>query len=141
MKNLKVLFIAVCAAAALTAGCASHDSNSNYSNAQFGVVKSINPTTETSSGVNVGTLIGGVVGGLAGHQIGGGSGNTAATVVGAVGGAVIGTQVDKGSSQQMFKVGVRLQNGSFETVTQKGSVADLRVGQRVQIVNDQVQPV
>lgn len=138
MKNIKILFAAIIGAAMLVAGCASN-SPSN-SNAQYGVVKSINPTTETSSGVNVGTVVGGVIGGLVGHQFGSGRGNTATTVAGAVGGAVIGTQVDNNSNAQMFKVGVRMQDGSFESVNQKGSVADLRVGQRVKIVDGEVQP-
>jgi outer membrane lipoprotein SlyB len=139
MKNIKMLFATLCAVGMLVAGCASNSSNA--SNAQYGVVKSINPTSESSSGLNVGTVIGGVVGGLAGHQIGSGRGNTAATVAGAVGGAVIGTQVDKNSNAQMYKIGVRLQDGSFDTVNQKGSVADLRVGQRVKIVDGEVEPV
>ena len=139
MKNIKLLFATLATAALLMAGCASNSSNA--ANAQYGVVKSINPTTESSSGVNVGTVVGGVIGGIVGHQIGSGRGNTAATVAGAVGGAVIGTQVDKNSNSQMYKIGVRLQDGTFETVNQKGSVADLRVGQRVRIEDGEVQPV
>jgi len=139
MKNIKVIFAAICAAATLAAGCASN--NPSSSNAQYGVVKSINPTTESSSGVNVGTVVGGVIGGIVGHQFGNGRGNTAATVAGAVGGAVIGTQVDRNSNSQMYKIGVKLRDGTFETVNQKGSVADLKVGQRVKIEDGEVLPV
>ncbi|MFI4967331.1 MAG: glycine zipper 2TM domain-containing protein [Gammaproteobacteria bacterium] len=137
MKTIPSLFIAILSMSLFFGGCAS---NSSQSSDQYGVVKSINPTTESSSGLNAGTIIGGVVGGLAGHQIGSGRGNTAATVAGAVGGAVIGTQVDKNSGSQMYKIGVRLQDGQFVTVNQKGSVADLRVGQRVKIEDGQVSP-
>jgi outer membrane lipoprotein SlyB len=137
MRKIAGLFVTLIAAAMLVAGCAS---NSSQPSDQYGVVKSINQTTETNSGLNVGTLIGGALGGVAGHQFGNGNGNTAATVAGAVGGAVIGTEVDRNSNSQMFKIGVRLQDGQFVTVNQKGSVADLRVGQRVKIEDGQVQP-
>ena len=139
MKKISTLFAVIVSLSMFTAACSSN--SPSQSSDQYGVVKSINPTTESSSGLNVGTLIGGAIGGLAGHQIGSGRGNTAATVAGAVGGAVIGTQVDKDASSQMYKIGVRLQNGQFVTVNQKGSVADLRVGQRVRIEGDEVQPV
>ncbi|HEY4126955.1 MAG TPA: glycine zipper 2TM domain-containing protein [Gammaproteobacteria bacterium] len=137
MRKIPGLFVAVLAAAALMVGCASNDTQP----ANYGVVKSINPTTESSSGLNAGTLIGGAIGGLAGHQVGSGRGNTAATVAGAVGGAVIGTQVDKDSKSKEYKIGVRMQDGTFVTINQKGSVADLRVGQRVKVEDGQVYPV
>lgn len=141
MNNVKAFFIAFIATIVIGIGaCTSHGATTQ--NAEFGVIKSINPTTESSSGVNVGTVVGGVLGGLAGHQLGSGRGNTVTTVAGAVGGAVIGTDVDNRSKSQMYKIGVRLQDGQFVTVNQKGSVADLRVGQRVQIDNDgEVHPV
>lgn len=138
MNNIKAFFIAFIATVAIgVSACASHAANPS---AQYGVVKSINPTSENSSGLNVGTLIGGAIGGLAGHQIGSGRGNTAATVAGAVGGAVIGTDVGNRSKSQMYKIGVRLSDGQFVTVNQKGSVAALRVGQRVQIEDGEVHP-
>ncbi|HEY3644205.1 MAG TPA: glycine zipper 2TM domain-containing protein [Gammaproteobacteria bacterium] len=139
MKKTKALLIALFAATLLVAGCASN-SSANDNTAELGVIKSINKTNETQSGVNVGTLIGGVLGGLAGHQVGSGRGNTVATVAGAVGGAVIGTEVDKNANSQMFKIGVKLRDGEMVTVNQKGSAADLHVGQRVKIVDGEVQP-
>ncbi len=146
MKTTLALLIALFSVSALVTGCASTDSGQSVSQttdptAQRGVIKSINQTNEDQSGLNVGTLIGGAIGAVAGHQFGNGRGNTAATVAGAVGGAVIGTQVDKNSQAQMFKIGVRLNDGSMVTVNQKGSVADLKVGQRVKIVDDKVYPV
>ncbi|HSN17788.1 MAG TPA: glycine zipper 2TM domain-containing protein [Gammaproteobacteria bacterium] len=139
MRNIRAFFIAffITIVAGIGACASNHASDSN---AQYGVVKSINPTTETSSGVNVGTLIGGVVGGLAGHQVGSGRGNTAATVAGAVGGAVIGTDVGNRSKGQMYKIGVRMNDGQFVTVNQKGSVANLRVGERVALQDGEVHP-
>ena len=145
MKTMLALLITLFSISALVSGCASNDSGQSVSqtdqSSQRGVIKSINQTSEDQSGLNVGTLIGGAIGAVAGHQFGNGRGNTAATVAGAVGGAVIGTQVDRNSQAQMFKIGVRLNDGSMVTVNQKGSVADLKVGQRVKVVDDQVYPV
>lgn len=148
MKTLAALLIALFTATAVIGGCASDTSTTGQAvnsttdpNAQYGVIKSINETTETKSGLNVGTLIGGAIGAVAGHQIGGGRGQTAATVAGAVGGAVIGTKVGNRSGDQMYKIAVKLKDGEMVNVNQKGDVADLRVGQRVKIVDDQVYPV
>lgn len=105
------------------------------SDAEYGVIESINPT---KTGMNAGTAIGGVLGGLLGHQVGGGSGQTAATIAGAVGGSVVGTKV--GNSDQVYEILVKLRDGEMVTVTQKGSVADLSVGQRVRIVGDHAYP-
>ncbi|HEX7965257.1 MAG TPA: glycine zipper 2TM domain-containing protein [Gammaproteobacteria bacterium] len=147
-KILSVLFLALFSASMSLTGCASDTSTTGRSvasttdtNAEYGVVKSINETTETQSGVNVGTLIGGAIGAVAGHQFGGGRGQTAATVAGAVGGAVIGTKVGNRGGDQMYKIAVKLKDGQVVNVNQKGDVADLRVGQRVKIVDDQVYPV
>jgi outer membrane lipoprotein SlyB len=148
MKTFAALLIALFAATAVISGCASNSDTTGRSvasttdtNAQYGTIKSINETTETQSGLNVGTLIGGAIGAVAGHQIGGGRGQTAATVAGAVGGAVIGTKVGNRNSDQMYKIAVKLKDGEMVNVNQKGDVADLRVGQRVKIVDDQVYPV
>ena len=147
MKNIKALFLALFTVTLLAAGCASNSdttgrsvTSTNDPNAQYGVVKSINETTESQSGLNVGTLIGGAIGAVAGHQIGGGRGQTAATVAGAVGGAVIGTKVGNRSSDQMYKIAVKLKDGEMVNVNQKGDVADLRVGQRVKIEDGEVHP-
>lgn len=148
MKTMRTLLIAILALSAFTVGCASDNSTTGRSvastsdpDAQYGVIKSINETNESESGLNVGTLIGGAIGAVAGHQIGGGRGQTAATVAGAVGGAVIGTKVGNRSSDQMYKIAVKLKDGEMVNVNQKGDVADLQVGQRVKIVDDQVYPV
>jgi outer membrane lipoprotein SlyB len=139
MKTLRVLFIAALSASVFIGGCASNDSGrmASQSNVNYGVVKSISTTNDNRSGLNAGTVIGGVIGAVAGNQVGGGNGNTLATVAGAGVGAVIGTNVENNSGTQMYNIGVRMQDGSFVTVNQKGSVADLRVGDRVRIENGQ----
>lgn len=105
----------------------------------FGVVESIQMVSSagSSGGIGPGALIGGVAGGVLGNQVGGGSGRTAATVAGTVGGAVIGHQVEQRNRAQeaaAYQIGVRLDNGSYQTVTQD-AVADLQVGNRVRVEN------
>jgi len=104
------------------------------------VIESIHVTTEKKTGLNAGTVIGGALGGLLGHQVGGGSGQTAATIAGAVGGAVVGTNVGNRNGDQMYRIKVKMDDGTRMIVTQKGSVAALRVGEQVKLVGDQVFP-
>ena len=144
MKTIHIVPIVALAAAALMSGCASNDSGQmgsgqmgSQSYAVYGVVQSINMSNASSSGINAGAVIGGVVGAVAGNQVGGGRGNTLATVAGAVGGAAIGSTIESQNAAQMYNIQVRLDNGNYETITQKGSVADLRVGDRVRIENGQ----
>ena len=145
--NQKIAASLTIAVAALT-GCASSQApapmgmptstSPGYSSA-YGVVDSIQ-VVQTSSGSTsgVGTIAGGVVGGALGNQVGGGRGKTAATVAGAIGGAMIGNQMEKNSrsngASQVYQIGVRLDNGSYQTIQQE-SVADLQVGSRVRIEN------
>lgn len=107
----------------------------------YGVVDSIQMTQANSDGgMGAGAVVGGVVGGLLGNQVGGGRGRTAATVAGAIGGAMVGNQVEQRNSappRDLYQVGVRLDNGSYQTIMQD-NVADLRVGSRVRIENDRV---
>lgn len=110
---------------------------------QYGVVQSIDLVSQASdgiggSGIGVGTIAGAVVGGILGNQVGGGTGNTAATVLGAAGGAYAGHEIERrnqsGQAANAYKFTIRLNNGTYQTVTQASS-ADIRVGDRVQIDN------
>jgi len=112
----------------------------------YGVVQSIELVQQGytgntgigGSGIGIGTIAGAIVGGIVGNQVGSGRGNTAATVVGAAGGAYVGHEIDKRQQQpqtaDLYRVNVRMENGSYQTLTQN-TVADLRVGDRVQIDN------
>lgn len=88
------------------------------------------------SGIGVGTIAGAVVGGIVGNQMGGGQGKTATTVIGAAGGAYAGHELEKRGQQSSdaYKLSIRMDNGSYQTVTQT-SGAGIRVGDRVQIEN------
>ena len=120
------------------AGYRNADSNRN-SYVSYGVVDSIqqNRGGIANSGVGAGTVIGGVVGGVLGNQVGSGNGRTVATVAGAAGGALIGHQVDKNreANNANYTVRVRLNNGDYQSIT-VDSIADLRVGDRVRIENN-----
>jgi outer membrane lipoprotein SlyB len=148
MKAYKTMVTAsVIIGATLLGGCASRSLQSTSSqsypaatsptSSSYGVVDSIQPVGSTSSGgMGVGAVVGGVAGGVLGHQVGSGRGNTAATVAGAVGGAMAGNEIEQRNktSSAAYQIGVRLDNGSYQTVTQD-TVADLSVGNRVRIEN------
>ncbi len=87
-----------------------------------------------------GAVLGGVVGGILGNQIGGGSGRTAATVLGAVGGAVAGNTIEGRMNQgytQAYRISIQLDQGGMRAYD-VSSPGDLRVGDRVRMVNGQI---
>lgn len=141
---------AIIVAAAL-AGCASpgyqqsgqaYPTSQNYPapsqgySTMYGVVDSIQVVQgNANTGPGLGTVAGVVVGGLLGNQVGKGNGRAAATVAGAVGGGLVGNNLEqnnRAAGSGMYQIGVRLDNGSYQTVTQD-SAADLGIGNRVRI--------
>jgi outer membrane lipoprotein SlyB len=146
---------ALVAACALLGGCASNSQpyagnngynngyNSGYNNTAssgYGTIESIQVTTSEGRTSGAGAIVGGLVGALAGNQVGGGGGRTAATVAGGVAGAAIGNRVEANRNpegQQLYSVNVRLDNGEYRTIVQD-TVSDLRVGNRVRIVDGRV---
>ena len=158
MKPIRTL-AAVVAAGALISGCASSPSYNNgygsggyasggyaggYSNTAsmgYGTIESIQVTQAENRTSGGGAVAGALIGALAGNQVGSGSGRTAATVAGGVAGAAIGNNVERnrnaGNGQEMYQVNVRMDNGEYRTVVQD-SVYDLRVGNRVRVVDGRV---
>lgn len=156
MKKTLLFAVAATAAAALLSGCASpgrygQDSAQSYpasspsypaplaySNAS-GVIDSIRVSQSAASGNGTGAVVGGLVGGMLGSQVGSGRGRTAATIAGVISGAIVGDQLEQRNARprDAYEVGVRLDNGGYQTVTQ-GSVDGLQVGNRVRIENDHV---
>ena len=151
MQKLSTLQIAGLAAAVALAGCADQPMYQSQSDQQyrqspaqgyqsqsqsayFGTVERIEVVGKKDPNNIAGTVIGGIVGGLIGHQIGSGTGNTVATVAGAAGGAYAGNQVQQRRRQdhESFRVTVRMDNGSYQTVTQE-NIMDLRTGDRVRV--------
>ena len=81
-----------------------------------------------------------VVGGVLGHQIGGGSGRSLATAAGVVGGAVAGNAIEErnnGGGAGGYRIVIGLDQGGQRDYD-VSSPGDLRVGDRVRIVNGQI---
>ncbi|TFW17935.1 glycine zipper 2TM domain-containing protein [Massilia arenosa] len=145
----RTLAALVVAGTAVLAGCSTAPSTSSgptYSSydsagasSMYGTIDSITVTRTAGTTNGSGALIGGVVGGLVGNQVGSGSGRTAATAAGALAGAVVGNNMEakREGDRDMYQVSVRLDNGDYRTVVQD-SVYDLRVGNRVRIVDGRV---
>jgi outer membrane lipoprotein SlyB len=154
MKAIKSL-TALVAVGAILGGCASSSPDPYYGNqrygdgyntssrdsasAGYGTIESIQVTNGEGRTSGAGAIVGGLVGALAGNQVGSGGGRTAATVAGGVAGAAIGNNVERNrdAGQQGYAVNIRLDNGEYRTVVQD-NVYDLRVGNRVRIVDGRV---
>lgn len=133
---------ALFAGVAVVSGCASDNQaqqpigRMNQDAASYGSIESIQIVQAKSGTSGVGAVTGGLVGALLGNQVGSGSGRTAATVAGAVGGAVVGNKVEdnRNQPQEQYQISVRMDNGDYRVVNQD-SVYDLRVGNRVRLVD------
>ncbi|PIL38647.1 glycine zipper 2TM domain-containing protein [Massilia psychrophila] len=151
MKSTQTIAALLIAGTAVLSGCASTTStpynnggnnnggyNTNASSG-YGTIDSIQVVR--GGGTNgSGAVVGGLVGALVGNQVGSGNGRTAATIAGAVGGAAIGNNVEanrNANGQDMYQINIRLDNGEYRGVTQD-SVYDLRVGNRVRMVDGRV---
>jgi outer membrane lipoprotein SlyB len=114
------------------------DRPANVERIETGVVERIELFREgQSSPTGLGAILGGVAGGVIGHQIGGGAGNAAATILGAVGGSVVGNNIEHASARDRYRITVRLDGGGRLEETEVGE-GELRVGDRVRVVNDRV---
>lgn len=142
--KLPAIALASIAAVALVAGCASNeplawsDRPANVERIETGVVERIDLFREgQSSPTGLGVILGGVAGGVIGHQIGGGVGNVAATILGAVGGAAVGNNIEHANARDRYRITVRLDGGGRLEETEVGE-GELRVGDRVRVVNNRV---
>jgi outer membrane lipoprotein SlyB len=154
MKSTQTIAALLIASTAVLSGCASTTStpynngaynNGSYNNnnnvsSGYGTIDSIQVVRGGGGTNGAGAVVGGLVGALVGNQIGSGNGRTAATVAGAVGGAALGNNVEanrNANGQDMYQINIRLDNGEYRSVTQD-SVYDLRVGNRVRMVDGRV---
>lgn len=159
MKPTHTLAAILVASTALLTGCAStsstpygYNNNTGYNNqgynngynnnvsSGYGTIDSIQVVRGQGGTNGSGAVVGGLIGALAGNQIGSGSGRTAATVAGAVGGAVVGNNVEanrNANGADMYQLNIRMDNGEMRSITQD-SVYDLRVGNRVRLVDGRV---
>jgi outer membrane lipoprotein SlyB len=106
---------------------------------QYGNVSGIEVVAGESRGAG-GAVLGAVIGAVVGNQIGSGSGRAAATGLGAVGGAVIGNNLQKRNESDVYRISVRLDNGSTGQYDYS-SIGDLRVGDRIQVQGGQLHRV
>ena len=149
MKIMKTVWVAVVAAVVGLAGCAAPVEQQPYYGSsparsqgypaqaqsyQLGYVDRIEVVQLGSANNAAGTIIGGIIGGLIGTQIGSGRGRTAATIAGAAGGAIAGNVIEgrRRAAHETFRITVRLDNGSMQTVTQE-NINDLQTGDRVRL--------
>lgn len=144
MKTTQTVAAMMIAASALLTACSSTPvTSTNYSTASndstYGVIDAIQIVRIDPATSGVGAVTGGLVGALVGNQVGSGSGRTAATAAGAIGGALVGNNVERNRNQpyDAYQITVRLDNGEYRTVNQD-SVYDLRVGNRVRMVDGRV---
>lgn len=149
MKSTHTIAALIVASTAVLSGCATttstpyNDGNSGYNSnvsSGYGTIDSIQVVRGSGGTSGGGAVVGGLIGALAGNQIGSGSGRTAATVAGAVGGAVVGNKVEANRNSggaDMYQINIRMDNGEIRAVTQD-SVYDLRVGNRVRMVDGRV---
>lgn len=122
--------------AAIVAGCATTPAES-----RIATVIGISAFDRTDPDKQlVGAVGGGLIGGFLGSQIGGGTGNTIATVVGAVAGGYAGSAIaSKGERETVYEITYRYDDGEVGTRTVRAKPT-LRVGQRVRVYADSLEP-
>jgi outer membrane lipoprotein SlyB len=99
--------------------------------ADCGVIEAVQEVSVKGKGSGLGAVAGGVLGGAVGNQMGKGDGRTAMTVLGAIGGGLAGHEIEKRArSEKVYKVSVRMDDGSLRTVKQTTPPA---VGVRVTV--------
>jgi outer membrane lipoprotein SlyB len=103
-------------------------------NGQYGRVTNIELVSSSERTSGAGAVLGALIGAAVGNQVGSGSGRTAATGVGAVGGAIIGNQIEKRRADDVYRVGVRYDNGLFAQYDYE-RIDNLRIGDRVMYDN------
>lgn len=120
----------------LVAGCATTPAESRVATV-IGISQfdRDNPDTQL-----VGAVGGGLIGGFLGSRIGGGTGQSIATVIGAVAGGYVGSTIaSKHDRETVYQITYRYEDGEVgkRTVRTKPT---LRVGQRVRVYVDSLEP-
>jgi len=105
----------------------------------YGVVRAIEVVPVSSRPVGAGAVLGAIVGGVVGNQFGSGSGRALTTIGGAVAGGVAGNAVEQRTRRddEVYRVSVRFEDGSIRDFDYQ-QIGDLRVGDRVQLVDGQL---
>ena len=107
----------------------------------YGTVERIADERQELEPTGGGAALGAIVGGVLGNRFGEGFGRALATGAGAIGGAVVGNQIERNEaaagSSQVYRVTVRMDDGSRRTVDFQ-ALDGLRVGERVHFQNGQL---
>jgi outer membrane lipoprotein SlyB len=135
IRTLIAAFLALALAPGAIQGAAAQSQGKKCSNC--GRVDQIRASEQSDWKKYAAPVGGAVVGGAIGHQFGGGSGKTALTVVGALGGGLLGHKVESSHRDKIYEVVVRMDDGSFRTVTYK-SPPPVREGDRVRLRDGQL---
>jgi outer membrane lipoprotein SlyB len=143
----KIVLVSALTAVLLASGCAVQPAtrpqpptpSASAFGVEYGQVQSIDVVRAESQTSGGGALLGGLIGAVVGRQIGSASGRDAGTVVGAFGGAVIGNQIEKTNRgvRDFYRVAIVTRSGQVRTFGYQ-QLADLRVGDRVRIEQNQV---
>jgi outer membrane lipoprotein SlyB len=100
-----------------------------------GFVDAIRTVQVDGKASGLGAVAGGVTGAVVGNQIGSGHGRDAMTLLGGVGGAFAGNSIEKNITRHtVYRVTVRMDDGSFRTVSQAHEPA-VGIGSKVRIIN------
>lgn len=134
------LLLGACASGPFGGGMGGSGGTSASSASGYGVVESVDLVNRNDSSL-LGTLGGAVVGGILGNQVGEGRGRTAATVLGAAGGAYAGQRIEQAqrAKDQVYRIRIRLNDGALVTLAQDNN-PNLRVGERVRVLNGTIEP-
>lgn len=103
-----------------------------------GTIVSIRAVEREGDASGLGAVAGGVAGGVVGNQIGKGKGNVLMTVLGIGGSAYAGHTIEKKmKSSTAYLIKVRMNNGSYRTITQY-SEPQYAVGDQIRLNNGQL---
>lgn len=104
-----------------------------------GTITAIRAIEQPGEATGLGAVAGGVAGALIGSQIGQGRGTTAAEIAGAAGGAYAGHQIEKNYRKTTrYEIDVRMEDGTRRVISQSTEPA-LSVGEKVKIINGQLE--
>lgn len=124
------------ASTVLVAGCATTPAETRFATV-IGIseFQRANPDTQV-----VGAVGGALIGGLLGSQIGAGNGQTLATIAGALAGGYVGGEIaSKRDLETVYEITYRYDDGTVDKRTLRAK-PDLRIGQRVRVYVDQLEP-
>lgn len=141
MLNTKSIFIALLAAATLSA-CASSNSGAAYTRGQVRQVEDVKMATVESirdiqiegTKTPIGAGAGAIIGGVAGANRGGNTASAIGSVLGSVVGGLVGAAAEEGVTRQAgFEITVKFDDDKMSAIAQ-GADEKFKVGDRVRVI-------